>query len=390
MRHRFPFLIVTSLIIISCTRQNEVIINGSLESPVKGDMAYIEELRVNTSLIVDSAKVKPSGKFKNSIELKVPGFYQLVFKSGPSLSLILSPGEKISLTADMDNFYNTKQIEGSHNSIRVNVLHDSLRSTIRTLNKIRGAYNLIQDEEIETKGEQEELTQKFIAIKDNYHRYSTIFILEDLTALSNIAALYQEYAEDEYVFHSHKDIQFFKLVSDSLMKYYPEVRYVKTLRDNYLSLFNDYSIRKLLQNTEPISYDIPDLTLPAPDGKNITLSSLKGKLVLLTFWSVTQPESIQNAIELKKIYNSYHTSGFEIYQVSVNNSIKDWKKVLAFEEIPWISVCDTAFPESQSRYLYNVNTFPMNYLIDPQQKEILAKNLTADVLEKSLPNLLNR
>jgi len=390
MRHRFPFLIVALFFIISCTRQNKVIINGSLKSPVKGDMVYIEELRVSNNLIVDSAKVKLSGKFKNSIELKVPGFYQLVFKSGPSLSLILSPGEKISLAADMDNFYNSKRIEGSPNSIRMNVLHDSLRSTIKTLNEIRDAYNLMQDAEIVAKSEQEELTKKFIDIKNNYHRYSTIFILEDLTALSNIAALYQEYAAEEYVFHSHKDIQFFKLVSDSLMKYYPDVRYVKTLRDNYLSLFNDYSIRKLLQNTQPISYDIPDLTLPAPDGKNIALSSLKGKLVLLTFWSVTQPESIQNAIELKKIYNSYQTSGFEIYQVSVNSSIKDWKKVLAFEEIPWISVCDTAFPESQSRYLYNVNTLPMNYLIDPQQKEILAKNLTPDVLEKSLPSLLNR
>ncbi len=390
MRHRFPFLIVALFFIISCTRQNKVIINGSLKSPVKGDMVYIEELRVSNNLIVDSAKVKLSGKFKNSIELKVPGFYQLVFKSGPSLSLILSPGEKISFAADMDNFYNSKRIEGSPNSIRMNVLHDSLRSTIKTLNEIRDAYNLMQDAEIVAKSEQEELTKKFIDIKNNYHRYSTIFILEDLTALSNIAALYQEYAAEEYVFHSHKDIQFFKLVSDSLMKYYPDVRYVKTLRDNYLSLFNDYSIRKLLQNTQPISYDIPDLTLPAPDGKNIALSSLKGKLVLLTFWSVTQPESIQNAIELKKIYNSYQTSGFEIYQVSVNSSIKDWKKVLAFEEIPWISVCDTAFPESQSRYLYNVNTLPMNYLIDPQQKEILAKNLTPDVLEKSLPSLLNR
>ena len=390
MRHHLLLYTVLLFCIISCSRQERVVIKGRVEYPVPGDKVYVEELGSNDIKVIDSSKVRSDGRFKNTLGVKVPGFYQLEFKSGPSLSLILLPGEKISITASMDNFYTTKQIEGSPNSIRLNILHDSLRSTVRALNEIRDTFNILANSEENVNPDKERLTRRFIEIENDYHRYSTIFILEDLTALSNIGALYQEYAPDEYVFRSQRDIQFFKLVSDSLIKYYPDVRYVKTLRDNYQNLFSDYNTRKLFMNKEPVSYDVPDLNLPGPDGEKVSLSSLKGRIVLLTFWSVSQKESIQNTLELKKIYKRYHNSGFEIYQVSVNKALDDWKKVLAFEEIPWISVCDTSFPDSKTRYYYNVNTLPMNYLLDREQKEILAKNILPDLLEKNLPYLINR
>jgi len=384
MSLHLPISITLLLLLFSCNRQNKAVIIGTINSAVTGEMVYLEELRINTNHVVDSIRIRRNGKFRSSIKLDSPGFYQLVFLSGPSLSLILTPGEILDLTADMDNFYETKRIEGSDNSIRLNVLHDSLRSTIQQLNKIRNEYAALESNKKEATEKRTELGKRFALMKSDYHRYSIGFILEDISSLANIAALYQEYGPDEYVFHSNRDIQFFKLVSDSLTKYYPDVRYVKTLRENYQSIFNDYNTRKLLQGTTPVSYDIPELNLPGPDGRRISLSSLKGKIVLLTFWSVNQPESIQNAIELKKVYKKHRKTGFEIYQVSIDNSMDSWKKTIAFEEIPWISVCDTAFPDSQTRFLYNVNSVPMNYLLDKQQKEILAKNISPENLERSI------
>ena len=381
------FLIV--FFTFSCSHSDRVVINGSVSSPAEDDVVYLEELKVNANEIVDSTKVRSSGKFKNQIDIKVPGFYQLVFKSGPSLSLILSPGEKVKISADMNNFYDTKVIEGSPNSIRVNVLHDSLRATIKALNEIRGENEMLAADDAESQHEKQLLVEKFINIKKSYHKYSMVFMLKDLSALSNVAALYQEYAPGEYVFNNMKDLQFFKLVSDSLIKYYPDVNYVKTLRSNYKAMITDYNVRRLFQNTTPISENIPDVILPDPSGKSIALSSLKGKIVLLTFWSVSQPESVDNMMELKKIYSKYHPYGFEIYQVSIDKSMNNWKKAVKFEEIPWFNVCDTAYPNSQVKYLYNVNVLPMNYLLDREQEEILAKNVLPDVLDRSLAHLLN-
>ena len=392
MKQCFILLGISIVLIsaVSCNRQNRAVIKGRVESAKKGDKVYLEELMGNKKSIKDSSNVNKSGRFHSTTELEIPGFYQLTFKSGPSLSMILSPGEKIDITADMSDFYRTKKIEGSLNSIRVNVLHDSLRTVIKALNKIREQYAQLDKNGLKDSDEGEELTRQFIELKNNYHRKSVTFILEDLTALSNIAALYQEYAPNEYVFNSNKDIQFFKLVSDSLTKYYPDVRYVKTLRQNYLELYNNYNTKRILQKADTINYNISDLHLPGPEGKNIALSSLKGKLVLLLFWSVTQPESIRNSIELKEVYTKYHKAGFEIYQVALNNTEEVWKRSLAFEEIPWISVCDTSYPNSKTLYLYNVTELPMNYLIDRGQTEIIAKNVSAKDLDKLIPFYINR
>ena len=390
MKSLIPVLFLIVFFTFSCSHSDKVVINGSVSSLVEDDMVYLEELKVNSNNeIVDSSKVRSSGKFRNQVDIEVPGFYQLVFKSGPSLSLILSPGEKIKISADMNNFYDTKVIEGSPNSIRVNELHDSLRATIKVLNEIRDANEMLTTDDAESQNEKKLLAEKFLNIKKSYHKYSMIFMLEDLTALSNIAALYQEYAPGEYVFNNMKDIQFFKLVSDSLIKYYPDISFVKTLRNNYNSMMTDYNVRRLFQNSKPVSKGIPDVILPDPSGKSIALSSLKGKLVLLAFWSVSQPESVDNMMELKKIYSKYHQYGFEIYQVSIDNSMNNWKKAVKFEEIPWFSVCDTTYPNSPVQYIYNVNSLPMNYLLDREQEEILAKNVSPDVLERSLPHLLN-
>jgi hypothetical protein len=143
-----------------------------------------------------------------------------------------------------------------------------------------------------------------------------------------------------------------------------------------------------MQTVAPVEESIPDLELPGPKGSKLSLLSLDDKYVLLSFWSVKQPESVQNVLALKKIYQKYNNKGFEIYQVALEKSIPKWKGVLAFEEIEWVSVCDTAYPNSKTRSYYNVNSVPMNYLIDMENQEILLKNVSPSILDKNLEYLL--
>ncbi len=380
--------IILSLLIISCSKQEKAVIKGKMENAPSGEITSLKELRVNGDHLIDSADLKRSGKFRFVVSLKEAGFYQLAFSSGQSLSLILSPGEKIELSAVMNNFYSTKTIKGSPATIRLNALHDSLRTTASILEELRTEY--FNEDTIFGEAEKDSIAREFLKIREEYHRYSSGFILEDLKSLANIGALYQEYSANDYVFNSARDIQFFKLVSDTLSKYYPDVRYVKTLRNNYESLYNEYQTRKLMQSTDYKTYDVPEIVLPDLSGKSISLASLKGRVVLLTFWAINQQESIDNLIALKRIYGKYKNNGFEIYQVAFDKSIPRWKSALKFEEVPWISVVDTAFPGSKTQSLFNVNELPMNYLIDKEQKEILAKNISPEALENSLPHLLNK
>ena len=79
------------------------------------------------------------------------------------------------------------------------------------------------------------------------------------------------------------------------------------------------------------------LILKNIDGKRIALSSLKGKYVLLTFWSFRSKECIAENLQLKEFYKLYNNKGFEIYQINLDENEADWKAAVKFDELPWIS-----------------------------------------------------
>jgi hypothetical protein len=375
--------------VFACSKQERTILSGRIKH-AEGVTTFLEELRITSSRTIDSAEIDGKGNFRFRISLNQPGYYQLNFSDGKSLTLLLSPGEKLKLKADFDNFYQGKNIEGSENSARVNELHDTLRFVISQLTAIRKEYKELNDSDKTYSKKRDSLETLFAQIQNNHHKYSIQFILEDIASLANIAALYQEYSPGEYVFKSQHDIQFFKLVSDTLFKYYPKVRQVKILKDNYQAMMTAYQKEKLLQQVDAVEMDIPDLLLPDTKGRIRSLSSLKGKIVLLTFWSVNQQESIANVVELKKVYKKYHNKGFEVYQVSVDKAKPAWLNALKFEEIQWVSVIDTVFPSSATRTLFNVNNLPLNYLINSDQSEIIAKNISPEALNRTLSNLIDK
>jgi hypothetical protein len=389
MIRRIGIFSLLFLLLFSCSRQKRAIIHGKIKNAA-GQTVYIEELRLRKNRILDSCQLKNSGKLRFNLDIKIPGYYQMRFTDGQTISLILSPGERFKIFSDFNRFYESKLLEGSQNTLRVNRLHDSLRIVIEQAKDIRKSYTEIAEEEDPSPQTLDSINQVYNNLRDEYKKFTMSFILEDLRSLANIAALYQQYDEGDFVFYSNRDLQFFKLVSDTLHKYYPRVKYVKILKENYESFFNDYQHARLMQMATPTETIVPNLTLPDPKGVDQSLEKLKGKVVLLSFWSVNQSESVQKVLEMQKTYKKYKHKGFEIYQVSIDKSLSDWRKAVKFEEIPWISVCDTAFPNSNTRLLYNVNEIPLNYLIDSEQSEVLARNLTANELDQTLNTLLNQ
>jgi thiol-disulfide isomerase/thioredoxin len=385
--YRCNLILITAILIYGCSKQNKASINARILNASK-TMAYLVESDSVADKIIDSAIVKKNGKVRFYIPIENPGYYQLKFQGNKSLTLILSPGEKINLTSDLNDFYNTKKIDGSLNSIRVNYLHDSLRATTTRLNEIKVDYSEIVNSSNDTL-RLKNLSDKYKNIVDTYHRFSIGYLLEDIKSLVNIAVLFQEYSPGEYVFNETRDIQYYRVISDTLKKYYPKVKQVSILSENYKTIYQNYQVKRMLLMAKASDNHLPDIKLADKNGSEISLSSLRGKTVLLSFWSVNNTDCIQSNAEIQKVYKKFRGRGFEIFQVSVDNSLDVWRKELTFEQIPWISVCDTAFVNSSARGYYNVNSIPLNYLLNPGQTELLGKNLTATELDQKLTLLLN-
>ncbi|MBK6828661.1 MAG: TlpA family protein disulfide reductase [Chitinophagaceae bacterium] len=138
-----------------------------------------------------------------------------------------------------------------------------------------------------------------------------------------------------------------------------------------------------------IGQPAPDFTLPDPNGKAISLSSFKGKYVLVDFWaSWCGPCRAENP-NVVSAYQKFKDKNFTILGVSLDQpGGKDaWMKAVMKDNLTWTQVSDLKWWSSAVVPLYKIEGIPYNVLVDPQGK-VIAESLRGADLDKKLTELL--
>ncbi len=136
--------------------------------------------------------------------------------------------------------------------------------------------------------------------------------------------------------------------------------------------------------------EAPDFTLKDREGKEVSLSSLRGRLVLVDFWASWCKPCRASMPGLKDLYRKYHDKGFEILGVSVDSSAEPWMQAVAEDGTPWIHVLDESQGKNRptkAAQLYGVHAVPSFFLIDPEGK--LVGKLDHDALDAAMNRLFD-
>ena len=361
MKHisKLAAVVLAALTVASCNN-NKFTVEGQI-SGAKDSVLYFENVGIEGINVLDSVKLSDNGEFSFSEAAnQAPEFYRLRI-ADQIINVSIDSTETVQIKGEYPGMASNYTVSGSDNCSKIREL------ALKQMDLQAKAIALQSNTELGIVKANDSIMTLINAYKEDVKRE---YIYKEPFKAYAYFALFQ--AIGNYLIFNPRtnkdDIKAFAAVATSWDTYYPHAERGQNLHNIAIEGMKNQRIVEA-QNAD-IQIDankvqeagILDISLLDNKGQQRNLTDLKGQVVLLDFHIFAMENSPARIIELREIYNKYHTQGLEIFQVSLDPDEHFWKQQTA--ALPWVSVRDEDGVNSQRLMLYNVQAVPDFFLID--------------------------
>jgi peroxiredoxin len=377
-------LIISSVLIFASCKNNgngKFHVSGTFKNSSANKVALlnIPYGKDASPVLLDSAKLSGSnGNFNLSGKGKANEIYELVFGENEIAVPLINDVDDIKVDVDLSKKNDFYTVTGSEASNQLKQLITDFGKKNFAVEKSFADLDSLKRQNVTDSVMIAATNDKNNAIND-LNNYLKKFIQSNTNvALSTLALTWGSRSFTQ---------QDFDMELTMLTKKYPDNPLLKDIRRNIDAQKAQAAAQANGDNNSWIGQQAPDLSLPDVNGKNISISSFKGKYLLVDFWaSWCGPCRMENP-NVVKAYAQFKDKNFTVLGVSLDKEKDPWLQAIKDDNLAWTHISDLKYWNSEAVQLFKFNGIPFNILIDPQGK-IIAQELRGPALESKLKEVL--
>ncbi len=341
-------------------------LRGDIENGTKVFLKTTDSLR-RAMVEIDTAIVE-NGQFNFYGASDTPQLYYIFIDGVRGNAPVILENGEISFKAQKDSLTFARLKGTPQNEVFMDYLEESrtLSSMSRSMNDEFRKANAAQDTAAVMA-----LREEYLELQERAKNYELDFVKEHPEALIS-AFILEKFITAKTVPVKQVD-SIFQTFSQEIKATVPGKR-----------------ISELLKTAKAtaIGTKAPEFAGPTPEGNQLALNEVKGKITLIDFWAAwCKPCRMENP-NIVSVYQKYKDKGLNVVGVSLDRKKEDWLNAIETDGLEWNHVSNLQYFQDPIAQLYNVNAIPAAFLLD-ENGVIIAKDLRGPALEEKVAELLN-